>query len=274
MSRKIFKITIEDETHLDKLAETRVGYAEVIVWASAVIALMLVAALSLVIFTPLNRLVPGSLNEHQRILTQQAIMRVDSLSETVAHTREWIDNYTRVTDTRRTAGDSVAYSVQQVVYNADSIPGASSLERSFVSSMEERERFNISVLAPLDADGMAFVAVAPQAVMTRDSRQSKEAMFLLPDAGPVQTIADGTVLAVYPNATLKGFTVLVQHGRGFVSSYSHLGNPLVSAGDAVNGGQSIAFPPNPDSRNSRWIMVRIWHNGSQIMPADIIPEEP
>lgn len=269
--KRKYRITIEDESRLDKIAETRVGVLSILLYTVLGILLALVVSLVVLIFTPLNRLLPGSLDENQRLLTRQSIMRIDSLSEVVNANQAWLDNFSRVTDRSREAGDSVAYAVEQGDFEPDSIMGASPLEQRFVSEMEERKRFNISVLAPLDADGMAFVPVSPQAVVTQDSRQSKDAVIMVADDTPVQAIADGTVLAVYPNATLRGFTVLVQHARGFVSAYSHLGNPLVSAGDAVNGGQAIAFAPAPDARKLHWIQLRIWHNGSQVVPADLIP---
>ena len=95
-------------------------------------------------------------------------------------------------------------------------------------------------------------------------------MVLLLSESPVQAIADGTVLAIY-SVPGHGNTLLVQHGRGFVSSISHAGQPLVNVGDAVNVGQPLAFAPAPDARNARWVTLRIWHNGTSLIPYDIIP---
>lgn len=85
---------------------------------------------------------------------------------------------------------------------------------------------------------------------------------------PVQAIADGTVLAVFYNAS--GHNVMVQHARGFVSGYSHLGTPMVVAGDDVSAGQPLASAPAPDRHAARWIQLRIWHNGSSLIPYNVI----
>lgn len=235
--------------------------------ALAVLALLLLAALLLVV-SPLNRILPDYLTDSQRLASQQAIMRVDSLNQVLAQNQAWLQNFQKLTDIGRQAADSAMYARDPDEYNPDSIPDASPLERRFVTALEERERFNISVLAPLDADGMIFVPVASRAYFDAAARLSQNPTVLLPMDGPVQAIADGTVLAVFHNAS--GHNVMVQHARGFVSGYSHLGVPMVVAGDAVSAGQPLASAPPPDRHAARWIMIRIWHNGSALTPYNVI----
>lgn len=256
-----------------RVVETRVRGGYLLLTALLVALGLILVAIILLWWTPLYRILPDRMGRGERLASQQSIMRIDSLNQVVAHNQVWIDNFSRVTDMQRTTGDSAAYAHVAGEYNPDSLPDASPLEARFVSSMEERERFNISVLAPLDADGMVFSPAAAQSVITSDTRKEREARLVMLADSPVMSIADGTVLAVYGSGAPDGYTVVVQHGRGFVSFYSHLGAPMVSGGDAVNGGQPIAFAPKPDARAARWINLKIWHNGTSLIPADILKPE-
>lgn len=223
-------------------------------------------------WTPMRNLLPGHITDAQRVESQTSLLRIDSLSDALARNQAWIANFISVTDTRRQPTDSTRYAALSGAYDPDSLADATPLEKRFVSGMEERERFNISVLAPLDADGMSFAPVASGAVTTAATRKSTESEIIVQGDIPVQAIADGTVLAIFHSPS-HGYTVLVQHGRGFVSSISHLGSPLVNSGDPVSCGQPLAFAPAPDSRALRRVMLRIWHNGTPLVPYDILPPE-
>lgn len=234
---------------------------------------LMTAGALLMLLTPMSRLLPDYLTDSQRLASQQAIMRVDSLNGVVARSHAWLLNFQRLTDTDRHPGDSILYARDPDEYNPDSIPDASPQERRFVNALEERERFNISVLAPLDADGMLFVPVATRAYFSADARKATDPTILLPFDSPVLAVADGTVLAVFFSSRALGQTVLVQHARGFVSGYHHLGTPLVIPGDDVNAGQPLAQAPAPDSHGKRWMQLRIWHNGSALTPYKVVGSE-
>lgn len=266
--RRRYILSLEDEAYQRTRFSFRFRPAFVcLAVALAAVGLLGLAMLMLVV-TPLNRLLPDYLTDSQRLASQQAIMRVDSLNQVLAQNRAWLQNFQKLTDINRMPADSTLYARDPDEYNPDSIPDASPLERRFVTALEERERFNISVLAPLDADGMIFVPVASQVYFDAKARQSQTPTVLLPMDTPVQAIADGTVLAVFYNAS--GHNVMVQHARGFVSGYSHLGIPMVVAGDDVSAGQPLASAPAPDRHAARWIQLRIWHNGSSLIPYNVI----
>lgn len=271
--RSRFILRLDDEAYQRTRFSLRIRPLYMWLFVTLFIAVLLVLAGSFIIMSPLNRLLPDYLPESQRIASQQAIMRLDSMSNVLAANEAWLRNFRRVTDIDRQPADSAAYARDPEEYNPDSIPDASPLERQFVNAMEERERFNISVLAPLDADGMLFVPVAAQAYFDANARKASDPTILLPTDSPLQAIADGSVLAVFYNTQARGYTILLQHARGFVSAYAHVGSPLIVTGDAVSAGQPIALAPAPDNRAARWIQLRIWHNGTALIPYKITGNE-
>ena len=45
---------------------------------------------------------------------------------------------------------------------------------------------------------------------------------------------------------------------------------MVSAGDAVTGGQVIALAPSPRCKGKRYVEVMMWHNGLPLIPYEYI----
>ena len=61
-----------------------------------------------------------------------------------------------------------------------------------------------------------------------------------PRGHPVKSPADGIVRMVDPHMFLMGKTLILDHGLGVTSTYMHLDKILVSVGDLVSQGQTIA----------------------------------
>ena len=265
-----FRIRIDDESHLSTLADITLSPAAAVAPAVALFAAMLLIAGAIVTLTPLRTLLPGYLNESQRVASEENILRLDSLREKYSKNQKFIDNYLRVTDIDRTVSDSVAFDTDVRELTPDSLLPALPAERKFMTSMEERERFNISVLAPLAADGMLFSPVTADGIFTADSRSEEAGIIIVPEGTSVQSAADGTVVGVYYSPSERGYAILVQHHKGFLSGYYGVGTPLVSTADAIDSGQIIALSPEPDSRNRRTFTVRLWHNGLPVVPYEYV----
>lgn len=265
-----FRIRIDDESHLSTLADVTLSPATAVAGAVVLFTAMVLIAGAIVTLTPLRTLLPGYLNESQRVASEENILRLDSLREKYARNQEFIDNYLRVTDIDRTVSDSVAFDTEVRELTPDSLLPALPAEKRFMTSMEERERFNISVLAPLAADGMLFSPVTSNGIFTADSRTSDTGVLLVPEGTSVQSAADGTVVGVYYSTSDKGYAILIQHHKGFLSGYYGVGIPLVSTADTVDSGQIIALAPGPDARNRRTFTIRLWHNGLPVVPYEYV----
>ncbi|MDE6072434.1 MAG: M23 family metallopeptidase, partial [Muribaculaceae bacterium] len=86
----------------------------------------------------------------------------------------------------------------------------------------------------------------------------------------VKNVADGSVLATYYSAGERGYVVIVQHAKGFVTRISHIASPMVSTGDAVQAGQILGASPLPDAKGQRYVEVMMWHNGLPLIPYNYI----
>lgn len=261
-----YKLTLEDESHLTDVASVRLSLPALCAAGVLLLAAGLALAGSLIAFTPLRTLLPGYLKDSQRSATEEGLLRLDSLTAVYGVNQAYIDNCLRVLDTDRVPGDSAAVVPVSRELTSDSLMAATPREARFVSQMEERERFNVSVLAPLAADGVIFSPVAADAIFTSESKDNEEGVVVLPRDESVLCAADGAVIAVYYSGADRGYVALVQHARGFVTCYTHVGTPLVGVGDLVNAGQVLALGPQPDAGGKRFLTVRMWHNGLPVIP--------
>ncbi len=265
-----YRIRIDDESRLESLFNISMSPGWLI--ASAVAALMLFTALGgiLVMVTPLRTILPGYMKQSERSATEDNILRLDSILVVYRQYQTYLDNILTTLDIDRTSSDSVAMAPNLQELSPDSLLPPSPLERKFVDAMEERERFNISVLAPLAADGMMFSPVSDSGIFTSASRSEEKGVVLLAPDDAVKCDADGSVLAAYYSASDGGNVVIIQHAKGFVTRLSRLGSMMVSSGETVLAGQVLALNPRPDAKGRRFVEVRMWHNGLPLIPYEYI----
>lgn len=274
MSRKRGKIRIriENESNLSSIVDTRFSRRNLIGLSFFILFFSILFGIVLVLFTPIHTILPGYLKENQRSATEENLMRLDSLTNVYETNQQYINNYLRIIDTDRPAIDSSALIADTVPPSNDSLIAPSRREREFVAKMEEQERFNISVLAPLAANSLVFSDISDTGIFSSKSKESETGEVLLPGDASITSIADGTVLdAFYSNAE-KGYVIIIQHPKGFASKYSSLGKPFVMAGEDVSTGQIIAAPPLADRTGKRTIYIRMWHNGLPLIPYKFIHE--
>lgn len=265
-----YRIRIENESRIENVADFSVSRP--MMWAAGIISLvvMLLIAGALIMFSPLRTLLPGYMKQSERSATEDNILRLDSILGVYENNQKYLDNVLRAFDTGRIPSDSAAISSNIRELSPDSLLPPAPLEQKFVSAMEERERFNISVLAPLAADGIMFSSLGDNALYTTASRNSETGKVVIAQNEAVRCVADGTVLASYYSPSEKGYVVIIQHARGFVTRCSKLGTPMVDTGDAVMSGQILSLAPAPDSRGQRIVEIRMWHNGLPIVPYQYI----
>lgn len=263
---KRLRIRLDDEAHLQSIADFSLSRGAVATIIAASVAVFLFLAAVIIMVTPVRTLLPGYMKQQQRSATEDNLLRLDSLRAEYEINQRYIDNFLRVADTDRIPADTAEMSAAPLSLTPDSLLIPSPRENKFVGMMEERERFNISVLAPLAADGMLFAPVSDTGIFTADSKNSEVGKVIVPAGGTVQSAADGSVLASYYSPSEQGYVIVLQHSRGFASRYSGLASPMVVSGDLVNAGQIIALPPAPDAAGRRILNVMMWHNGLPVIP--------
>lgn len=268
-----YKVSVEDESRLETLAEFSASPAK---WFAAgagiLLAAMILGALVLS-FTPARNLLPGYLKESERTANQMQLLRLDSLRMAYETNSAFLVNIMNVLNPVASDRQDSSISTSTVPLTPDSLLPTSQVEQNFVAMMKEREKYNISVIAPLAAESLLFYPVCDNAVVSEDSRQSQRAEFILAKGTPVSAVADGTVIAVSQSLRDGGASIIIQHPKGFLSRVARLGTVLVAAGDQVAGGQIIALTNRGNGRKGEIVSLEMWHNGDPLVPFDYIDKQ-
>ena len=265
-----YKLQIEDASRLACVAEFQRPLWKWIALATAGFAAALVAAAALIVLTPLRELLPGYMEEAQRATTIEYLMRLDSLQEAYNRNQAFLDNLAHVLDTRRKPTDSTRLVVNPDRATTAALLPTSESEQKFMSMMEEREKYNISVLAPLAAEGMIFqMPVAPASVLGRPS-EAKDLRLRAAAGATVGAVADGTVIDTHYSTTDRGFVVIVQHPKGFASRCAGMGSLMVHTGERVEAGQALGLTRRAGTAGPTIISLRMWRNGDALTPWQFI----
>lgn len=264
---KKYRISIDDESRLRRVAS--VSGSPMALWAAAAAGFMLAIVLAsiLVMSTPLRTLLPGYLKKGERTATEAGLMRIDSIREAYEANNRFLANVLSVLDTDRTPSDSVAKTTASNELPPDSLLPASPREIQYISQLKDREKYNITVLAPLAAEQLRFYPIGAGAIISEQSKGMEKARVIAPKGSPVCAVADGRILAVQNPAPEGGAAVVIQHDHGFASRYSHLGTVTVSPGQHVDGGTAIALAPKGGSLRPGWMFLEMWHDGTPVAPS-------
>ncbi len=134
---------------------------------------------------------PGYMEEATRNLTVENMMRLDSLQSAYEKDRAYVENILTVFDTDREPTDSASPVVNPKPMTADSVMARTPEEEKFIKMMEQREKYNISILAPLAAEGMMFNPLSDECTITEASRKKNAAEVVVASESPLSAIADG-----------------------------------------------------------------------------------
>ncbi len=270
-AKRIYRVILENESRLENVRSWRLTPLRLILYIAGALAVALLLAGTLICVTPIRNILPGYMKDTERAATVENLLRLDSLNEAFGKNKAFLNNLLTVLDTDREPSDSLDATRPASRLTSDSLLPASREEEKFVRMMQERERYNISVIAPLASEGMIFYPVSKESIFLAETRNSFEPAIALAEGQPVGSVADGLVISVIPGGLREeGYTVIIQHGKGFLSSYSRLSLPTVEPGEWVEGGQTIAIQQNGQGIRSAVVKLKMWHNGTPLRPYDYI----
>lgn len=270
--RSIFKFTIEDESRLETVVSYSAPRKTWIALGSGVAIVFMILGTSIAFLTPLRSLLPGYMNRSERAANQIMQIRLDSLHEISMHNSAFIENIINVMNPSESKRDT-AMSKSTVPLEMDSLLATSIEESRFVSSMKEREKYNITVMSQLAAESLMFTFPVEDGIFSKESEGIPRAEIIMAKKAPVRAISDGTVIGVVQSLRDGGVSITIQHGKGFLSRISRLGNTFVEPGDHITGGQIIALQNRGNGRMAEKIWIELWRNGTQLIPSEYLHDK-
>lgn len=263
-----YRIQIIDENHLRSIFSVRGSRLRMLLLAATTFIAVTFIGAALIGMTPLRTLLPGYLKRSQRSEITDMSSRVDSLYHIAAVNNMYLDNMVAILN------DEIDPDSIQRLYNdsinrpalpPDSLLAASSAEREFVRRYEQRERFNVSVLSPVAADGMLFYPPVNN-MLAHSTDPSGHTTYQLTPSTPVSSIYRGTVVDTHyiPG---QGYTIIIQHPNDFISRYTGLGTIMVEPGSKINTGSRIGLSSDLNESSRPPVTLDMWYNGSQLDPS-------
>lgn len=256
-----FRLDFIKENTYNRLWSVRMTRARVIVVSVASVAALAALLWVAVAFTPLRQLMPGSLRGDLRAQYLETALRLDSLEQAARANEAFL---ARMLGVMKGENDSLYTGEAPLPVVADSVVGATDVERDFVSRYEDEIRFNLSVLAPIAAEGMVFTSPLGNTAGIEDGPTPGLRLKAVAKE-PVSAVYRGTVAGVFYDPS-EGETVVVQHPNDFISIYSGLSEVFVSKGTRIVAGRRIGHVPP-----GRTFSFELWHKGAALNPREYIP---
>lgn len=216
-------------------------------------------------FTSLGNMLPERLDSSMRSRYEFLAMRVDSMQRAAEINSRYADNLLRIladSVDSAPATDTVAQPLP-----IDSLMEASAAEKRLVERFEMSERFNLSVLTPIVAEGMVFFPPVSGVDLSSNSQSAGMPSSTLSVGAdtPVSAVYHGTVIDTYYRSG-HGLTLTLQHPNGFISQYDGLKDIFVTKGSKVDTGQRIGMAYG----DTMPLTFMMWHNGLPIDAADYV----
>ncbi len=239
-TRRRWRVEIINENTLSRVWSIRLSEFKAWIAGGALLAAISSLIAVILIFTPIRSLLSGELPGDMRDRYTELALKLDSVSERARISEAYSANIVAILtdsvsedDVRRRAETTAAAST-------DSFIPASEREKQFVQQFESRERFNLSVLSPIAAEGMIFEAPTATDAGT----------------GNVCAIYRGTVIALDYGSNGLG-VIAIQHPNDFISVYSNLSDTYVEKGAKILAGQRIGA-----STTDAPLLFELWHSGT------------
>lgn len=267
---KIYHLVIYDEKTLAEKFNFKLTNRNLFTYIGLIIIAAFIIAFLLLVFTPLNALVPKYEDVKLRSQAIQNRILLDSLKHQIAIRDEFFRK------------------MRIIVMGKDlsQLKAPDSLYKNNFISQTEHD----SILKQLSAtDNNYFQMLANDG----SSKTISSLHFYKPVSGivinrfdparghygidlaakknePVLAVLSGTVIMANWNPQ-NGYVIMIQHPNNLISVYKHNSELLKKEGDHVQAGEPIAIVGNTgENTTGPHLHFELWHNGVPVNPADYI----
>lgn len=264
---KVYRLSLmENSTHKHIKS---VKFTKFIFSVSAITAVVLLILLiyCIIAFTPLRYAIPGYPDARSKKTAIQNAIKIDSLESAVTRWNLYATNLSRVLsgevtinfDSLMSEGGAVRYLSEK---NEEALARQDSILRENVLNSE---LFNLSSSSSksLPVEGLHFFQPLKGVVKEPFDPNFHTGIDISTSEGSVvRAVLDGTVIRSAWEE-LSGYVIIIQHKDDVLSIYSNNQQALVSTGDQIKAGSSIAIDKDH-------LHFELWHNGVALNPTKYI----
>lgn len=268
-----YKLSVINETSYEEVFNFRLSQLHVLTALSVLAVILVVLTILLIAFTDLREFIPGYPDGNMRQMIAQNALRVDSLENELLKRDRFFKSIRLVlnggdtTSLERSREDTARYRNDTIRFQI------SEQENEFRATIEERERFNLSLgMKEQNHDYYHFFPPV-EGIVTQsfDEKKRHYGTDIVAKANAkVAAVLDGVV--IFTDWTVKtGYVIQVQHTNDLISVYKHNSILLKKQGDYVRAGEVLGVVGNTGEESSGpHLHFELWRAGNPLNPENFI----
>lgn len=281
-----YRLVILNNDTFEEVGSYRLSLMNLYVLVSSLLVGFTILVISLIIFTPLKRMIPGYGGIGSQRDMFELVDRVDSLERALVANQTYATNVRKLLTADVEKESDVAKEKTSAVVDSNINVDPSEAEMvvraggaSPFSGGESPSNNNTSSTKAIRAIGQtdrleSMYLISPVVGSISRSFSLKDKHYgtdlVAPKNTPVRAVADGFVIS--NDWTLEtGNTIAIQHPNNVVSFYKHNSSILKKVGDKVNSGEAIAIIGNTgEQSNGPHLHFELWKDGKAVNAQEYI----
>jgi murein DD-endopeptidase MepM/ murein hydrolase activator NlpD len=277
-----YRLVILNNDTFEEVGSYKLSMMNLYLSISSLLVGFTILVISLIIFTPLKRMIPGYGGLGSQRDMFELVDRVDSLERALTSQQTYATNVRKlltadvekasdiVKDKPTAVSDSVinvdASEAEMVVRAGGASPFSDNkngtIENKAIKSIGQSDRLESMFLS----SPMSGAISKPFSL--KDKHNGTD--LVAPKNTPIKAVADGFVIS--SDWTLEtGNTIAIQHANNVVSFYKHNSSLLKKQGDKVKSGEAIAIIGNTgEQTNGPHLHFELWKDGKAVNAQEYI----
>ena len=265
---KTFRLVVINDETLEEEGFLKLSRSNIIILASVLLVSAFVISFCIIVYSPLNKHLPGKSSELVQKELVTLALKSDSLASALSISSLYLSNIESIIK-----GDSINFE-----YLDDSLNKIDNSEINFFKSKEdsllrirvEREDQS-SINLNSQRKSKQFLFFPPIEGFISDSFNLKTNHYgidLVAKTGAkIKSIGEGTVVVSDWNPQ-TGYVLGIQHSENFISFYKHCSVLLRNVGDIITTGENIAIIGNSGELSSGpHLHFELWKSGVPLDPS-------
>lgn len=266
-NKKFRLVVINDET-LEEEGFLKLSRSNIIILASTLLISAFVISFCIIVYSPLNKHLPGKSSELVQKELVKLTLKSDSLAYALSISSLYLSNIESIVK-----GDSISFE-----YLEDSLNKIDNSEINFYKSKEDsllRLRVEKEDQSSINLNSQRitkqFLFFPPMEGIVSDSfnlETNHYGIDLVAKTGArIMSIGEGTVVVSDWNPQ-TGYVIGIQHSENFISFYKHCSVLLKNVGDVITTGEHIAIIGNSGELSTGpHLHFELWKSGSPLDPS-------
>lgn len=269
-----YQVIVLNEKTLEEAFHAHISQLTIITSVS-LFAIISFALFSLLIFiTPLKHMLPGFADVAVKGTVINTSLRADSINTQLEYNNQQILLIKNIIMGNLPNDSTLSPDSVSLDAWSDISVGISENEMSYIAAYEDENLYNVSSSNNENKNPDALIFAQPVRGTVTSSYAPNINEFgislLCSPNSAVLAVQEGNIILTDFN-TKTGYSVIIQHTRGYISIYHNIGRLLRKIGDKVVAGEAIGIVGDPNQEDSNpHIGFELWYNGSAINPEEYI----